>query len=156
MLNSSLTGFDWQLLEFLQGNGRITISELSKRLGRSRGTISEHLEKLQDNGILSGFSIDIDEEKMGFGVSAFVRVQAASNKHRQIINKLNDMPEVAECHVLTGADLVIVRLVARNMPHLRDLVDRLTQYGSTQTDVIFSTTKNKLKINKELRASTEL
>ena len=64
------------------------------------------------------------------------------------------MPEVAECHVLTGSELVIIRLVARDMSHLRDLVDRLTVYGSTQTDVIFSTVKNNLKINEKLQNSS--
>ena len=95
-------------------------------------------------------TVEVDEEKLGLGISAFVRLQASSANHRKIINAINDIPEAAECHVLTGSELVIIRFVAIDMAHLRSLVVNLTQYGSTQTDVIFSTVKSHLKINSEL------
>lgn len=151
MSDSSLTSFDWRLLELLQVNGRMTISELANQLGRSRSNISEHLLKLQDTGILSAISTQIDEEKLGFGISAFVRLQATSAKHREIIEAITKVPEVAECHVLTGAELLIIRVVAINISHLRELVDGFTQFGATQTDIVFSTVKQQLTINQTLR-----
>jgi len=147
----NLTGLDWQLLQLLQENGRMTVSEISTRLGRSRSNVSEHLKKLLDSGVLSAISTRLNEEKLGFGLSAFVRLKATSFRHREIVNAVVEMPEVAECHVLTGSELLIIRIVARDMPHLRDLVDGLTQYGSTHTDVIFSTVKDGLKVNHSLR-----
>jgi len=147
MSKSNLTSIDWQLLELLQENSRATISDLSKKTGRSRSNINERIEKLQDAGVLVGMTVEVDEEKLGFGISAFVRLQASSANHRKIINIINEIPEAAECHVLTGSELVIIRFVAKDMAHLRTLVDNLTQYGSTQTDVIFSTVKKQLNIN---------
>ncbi len=129
----------------------MTISELAKRLSRSRSSIAEHLDKLREIGVVSGISARIEEEKLGFGISALVRLQADSSRHREIINTITNIPEVAECHVLTGAELLIIRMVARNMPHLRELVDGLTRFGATQTDVIFSTVKNQLKVDAKLR-----
>ncbi len=120
---------DWLLLELLQQDGRMTVSELANQLGCSRSNISEYIEKLQNAGVLSGFSAQINEEKLGFGISAFVRLQAVSSHHRKIINTITEIPEVAECHVLTGAELLIIRVVARDMPHLRDLVDGFTKLG---------------------------
>lgn len=151
MVNQSIDGQDWQLLMLLQHDGRMSISDIAKQLGRSRSNISERIEKLKDSGILQNISADINEEKLGFGISAFVRIQAGSNKHRKIVNALCDIAEVAECHVLTGAELVIVRVVAKNMPHLRLIVDGMTCYGETQTDVIFSSVKRKLVIEQSLK-----
>ncbi len=153
MSKPSLDGFDWQLLELLQQQGRMTISEMAKQLSRSRSSISERLEKLQDMGVISGVVVQVDEQKLGFGISAFVRLQADSSRHREIIGTITQLPEVAECHVLTGDQLLIFRVVARDMPHLRELVDGFTQYGATSTDVIFSTVKERLVINRGLQNS---
>ena len=147
MTNASLTGFDWQLIQLLQQDGRISISELAKQLGRSRSTVSEQIQRLRDIGVVSGVTVRLNEEKLGFGISAFVRLCAESCRHREIVNAVCDIPEVAECHVLTGSELLMIRLVARDMAHLRELVDTMTQYGSTHTDVIFSSVKTELKVD---------
>lgn len=153
MANQSMDSQDWQLLSLLQRDGRMSISDIANQLGRSRSNISERIEKLKDSGILQNISADINEEKLGFGISAFVRIQAGSSKHRKIINGLCELAEVAECHVLTGAELVIVRVVAKNMSHLRDIVDNMTCYGETHTDVIFSSVKRNLVIEQSLKDS---
>ena len=155
MSKYSLTGLDWQILELLQHVGRMKISDLAGTLSRSRSSISEHISKLRDSGVLSRISAQVDEEKLGFGVSAFVRLHAPSSRHRDIFNTITEIPEVAECHVLTGSDLLMMRVVARDMPHLRDLVDGFTHLGSTVTDVIFSTIKQQVKVDQKLRKSTD-
>ena len=152
---SPLTGLDWQILELLQRNGRIKITELAAMLSRSRSTITEHIARLQERGVLGSFSAEVDEEKLGFGISAFVRLHAPSKHHRDIIKAITGIPEVAECHVLTGSDLLMIRVVARDMPHLRELVDGFTRFGSTVTDVIFSTLKNRVQIDQRLRKSAQ-
>ena len=155
MPQPALTGLDWQILELLQDNGRISISEIAKQLDRSRSNIAERLERLQDCSIISRISADIDTEKLGFGIKAFVRLKASSARHRETINAIIDRPEVCQCHVLTGSELVLIEVVARDMPHLRDFVDSLTQFGSTQTDVVFATVKNQIQINALLRKIVE-
>lgn len=151
MTHSSLTGLDWQLLALLQQDGRMSISDLASQLNRSRSNITEHLKKLQDTGVLKTITTQIDEEKLGFGICAFVRLQADSSRHREIVGIVADIPEVAECYVLTGTELLIIRVVARDMPHLRGIVDGFTQYGATQTDIVFSTIKSRLKLDQSLR-----
>ncbi len=151
MKNDSITGLDWQILEALQDDSRITISDLASQLNRSRSSISEHIQKMQDREILTAFTVRVSEEKLGFGISAFVRLQTSSSNHREIVAQVDEIPEVAECHVLTGSDLLMMRVIARDMSHLRSLVDGLTQWGSTTTDVIFSTVKHSAKIGPGLR-----
>ena len=151
MKNTSLTGLDWQILELLQSDGRMTVSDLATQLNRSRSSITEHIKKMQDAGVLTEFSVQVAEEKLGVGISAFVRLQTGSSNHRKIIATLEQIPEVAECHVLTGSDLVMMRVVARDMPHLREIVDGFTEWGSTTTDVIFSTLKQHVRIGPALR-----
>lgn len=154
-LKAKLSGLDWQLLEVLSRDARCGISAIASKLGRSRSTITEHLKLLQDRAVITRFSARIDEDKLGVGISAFVRLQADSSQHRKIVNQLVEIPEVAECHVLTGDDLVMMRVVARDMPHLRSLVDGFTGWGATTTDVIFSTVKPELEINPALRRALQ-
>jgi Lrp/AsnC family leucine-responsive transcriptional regulator len=146
-----LTGFDWQLLEALSKNSRATVSELARELGRSRSSITEHLRKLIDHQVIANFGVNLNEEALGVGLTAFVRLEADSSQHREIVETVGRIPEVAECHVLTGNDLLRMRVVAKDMPHLRSLVDGFTNWGATTTDVIFSTVKPSLKVDKELR-----
>ena len=150
-----MNGLDWQILELLQKDSRITISEMANMLNRSRASISDHIRSMQDAGILTEFTVRVAEEKLGFGISAFVRLEANSSHHREIVQLVGDIPEVAECHVLTGTDLLMMRVLARDMPHLRDLVDSFTQWGSTNTDVIFSSVKQAATIGPALRQRTE-
>lgn len=112
----ALSGLDWQILQTMQTNARITVSEIAQQLNHSRSSITEHLRQLQDNGVIERFSAVIDEEKLGVGISAFVRLQADSSRHRLIVQTVEQIAEVAECHVLTGSDLLMMRVVARDMP----------------------------------------
>tara|TARA_R110002072_G_scaffold1780_12_gene14922 strand:+ start:11291 stop:11761 length:471 start_codon:yes stop_codon:yes gene_type:complete len=155
MTKPSLNGLDWQILQALQSNARITVSDLSQRLNRSRSSITEHIRRLQDEGVIKSFNATIDEEKLGVGIGAFVRLQADSSQHRLIVQTVDQIPEVAECHVLTGSDLLMMRVIARDMPHLRSLVDKFTEWGATTTDVIFSTVKIQLSITPHLRRALE-
>lgn len=152
---ADLSGLDWQILSILQHNARIAISDLAQQLNRSRSSISDHIRRLQDQGTITAFSIQVNEENIGVGISAFVRLQADSSQHRKIVETVDQIPEVAECHVLTGSDLLMMRVVAKDMPHLRQLVDGFTQWGSTVTDVIFSTVKHQLVINPKLRRTLD-
>jgi Lrp/AsnC family leucine-responsive transcriptional regulator len=150
-MNSQISGLDWQILEALQEDGRSTVSQLSRQLNRSRNTISEHMTRLQDTGVLDQVSACVDVEKLGFGITAFIRLQASSTKHRDITDALLDLPEVAECHVLTGSDLVMLKVHARDMPHLRELVDGMTRFGSTETYIVFATLRDRVSVNPLLK-----
>jgi Lrp/AsnC family transcriptional regulator, leucine-responsive regulatory protein len=155
MSRPPLTGLDWQILELMNSDGRISISDIANQLNRSRSSISEHIDQMRSQGIIKGSSTTLDAEKMGFGLKAFVRLSAPSSEHRTVIKTIIDLPEVQECHVLTGAELVIIQIVARDMPHLRGLVDGLTQFGSTQTDIVFATVKDKWHVSQKLREIAE-
>lgn len=150
-MSSQISGLDWQILEALQADGRTTVSQLSRKLHRSRNTISEHMTRLQDTGVLDQVSACVDAEKLGFGITAFIRLQASSSKHRDITDALLDLAEVAECHVLTGSDLVMLKVLARDMAHLRELVDGMTRFGSTETYIVFATLRDQVVINPALK-----
>jgi Lrp/AsnC family leucine-responsive transcriptional regulator len=151
----ALSGLDWQILQALRQDARITVSSLAQQLNRSRSSITEHIRRLEDRGIVTAYRSEVNEEALGVGITAFVRLQADSSRHRDIVQTVDQIPEVAECHVLTGTDLLMMRVIARDMPHLRDLVDQFTAWGATTTDVIFSTVKRSLEVSPRLRRILE-
>ena len=154
MSNVKLTGLDWRILELLQQDGRMSISEMAKQLGRSRSNVSKHLDDLHDSGVLIGTAPRINTEILGFGINAYVRLEASSSDHQKIINSITNLAEVAECHILADSDLVLIRLIARNTAHLKEMVKMFTKFGTTQTDIIFATTKSQLQLNDRLRKQT--
>lgn len=119
---------------------------LAEQLGRARNTIAERIERLQDDGVLKHFTVNLDQEKLGFGISAFVKLEAASVNHRKIVAAVCELKAVSECHVLAGDELLLIRIHAKDMPELRAVVDQLTQFGSTSTDIIFATVKSQLDL----------
>lgn len=145
-----LSSLDWQLLELLQQDGRITISEIATRLKRSRSNITERMLRLQDSGVLRQVTVAVDKEKLGFALSAFVRLDAPSQKHPEILALIATLPEVSECHILAGEDLLMLRIHARDMTHMRGVVEQFSDYGSTATSVIFSTVKDDMLYNSDL------
>lgn len=140
--NRSLV-LDWrnvQLLQILTRNPRTTISELARSIDMSAPAVRERLARLEELGVIRGYRIDIDPVALGFPVTAFIRVRPAQGQSKKIAELVQMMPEVSECHRVTGEDCYIlkVHLVSIN-EDLDRIVDQLIVYGQTTTSIVQST-----------------
>ena len=123
--------FDIRILQEMKRDGRISIQALSEDIGLSATPIARRLKRLEDAGIIKGYTALIDEAALGFEVSVFVSVKL----DRQIDHGLSafeaeiaQFPEVVDCWLMTGNRDYMMRVVTRNLIEFESfLVGRLTK-----------------------------
>jgi Lrp/AsnC family leucine-responsive transcriptional regulator len=115
---------DIRLLELLQTDGRMTISELSKNLSLSRPSVTERLNRLQEKGIIEGFSARVCPKAIGRDVIVFIQLsELKTSSYTEFEKWIMQDSDIIECHRLTGAT---------------SYLDRLTPYGNVNTSIVLS------------------
>jgi Lrp/AsnC family leucine-responsive transcriptional regulator len=127
-----------RLLAELQDDARLSLAELGRRVGLSSPAVAERLQRLENDGCITGYRTEIDPRALGFGLSAVIRVRPASRQLQRIAELARASAEVVECHRITGEDCFILKAHVRTIGHLEELIDRFTPYGQTTTSIIQS------------------
>jgi Lrp/AsnC family transcriptional regulator, leucine-responsive regulatory protein len=136
---ASLDDLDWRILEALQENARITFSELGRRISLTPPAVAERVRRMEDSGVITGYRVELDHGRVGLPILAFVRLRAAGDiKCLELGELTKDVPEILECHRVTGEDSYIVKVAVRSVEHLERLVDSLMPYAETVTSLVFS------------------
>jgi Lrp/AsnC family leucine-responsive transcriptional regulator len=126
------------LLGLLQGDPRMSISELSRRIGLSAPAVKERVTRLEEAGIIAGYRLDLNPKALGFPVTAFVRIRPMPGQLPSIIALAQSMPEVSECHRITGEDCFILKVHLDALENLDLVLDRFLAFGQTTTSIIQS------------------
>lgn len=129
---------DWRLVELLQEHGRMSFSELGRRVSLSAPAVTERVRKLEERGVITGFSATVDAAKLGLPIEAIVRVRVRAldgSRFRETILPLT--PIVSADHV-TGDECWILRVVCPSTAELEAFVERAQRYGETTTSLVFS------------------
>ena len=133
-----LDKFDIAILNELQANGRLTNADLAQRVGLSAAPCWRRVRALEETGYILGYHAEIDRQKIGLGVLAFVRIDADRNTGealRDMEEAIKKIPEVVACHYISGAGNFEMQVVARdldvfsqfarkvliNLPNVKDL-----------------------------------
>ncbi|MCP9211131.1 Lrp/AsnC family transcriptional regulator [Streptomyces sp. NEAU-Y11] len=132
-----LDDIDLALLRALNADGRLSASELAAKANVSRGTVYSRLERLQRAGVIRGFTVDVDEHRLGLEVTALVLVSAGQFRWREMSSELAALPEVQFAGYLTGGFDIVLLVRVRDTDALRALVFEKLQsiqgVRSTQT-----------------------
>ncbi|GAB3474503.1 Lrp/AsnC family transcriptional regulator [Amycolatopsis cihanbeyliensis] len=133
-----LDDVDWKLLELLQANGRMTFTELGKRVSLSAPAVTERVRRLEDRGVITGYSARIDCGKLGLPIEAIVRVRVRSLDGPRFRATIIPLPEVISADHVTGDECWILRVVCSSTGELEQFVERAQRYGETSTSLVFS------------------
>ena len=126
-------------MQALQADARLPLKSLAQVAGLSLPATAERLKRLEEAGIISGFHAEVSPESVGYGVRAVVGINVPQPGKTALIELLQSMPEVLECHHVSGADSYILTVVARDLSHLEELIGSVNRYGETRTSIVFST-----------------
>lgn len=120
---------DLRILAVLQGEGRITNAELADRVALSPSACLRRLQRLESEGVLTGYTAQVDPEAVGLGLQAFVRVQLAKHEAEAVARfaaQVNAWDEVVACYALTGDMDYLLHIYVSDLQHFsRFLLDRL-------------------------------
>jgi Lrp/AsnC family leucine-responsive transcriptional regulator len=136
----NLDHVDWAIIEQLQREARISLSELGRRVNLSPSATTERVRNLEALGIITGYRAEIDLAKVGYPVLAVVRLKYPGNRHEPLRRLLAERREILECLRTTGDDCYTLKVAATSMEHLETLMDELAGFGSTTTSVVYSHT----------------
>jgi Lrp/AsnC family leucine-responsive transcriptional regulator len=126
------------LLRLLRDDPRLSVSELARRVTMSAPAVRERLQRLEEAGVVR-WRIDVDPRALGFAVCAYVRVRPAPGQLRQVAELAQRMPQVTECHRVTGEDCFVVKIHVAAIDQLDAVLDRFLAFGQTTTSLIQST-----------------
>jgi Lrp/AsnC family leucine-responsive transcriptional regulator len=133
-----LDNTDRRLLRELRENARLSLAELGRRINLSSPAVAERLQRLERTGVITGYRAEIDPGALGYPIAAFVRIRPTTRQLHKIPELAREVPEVVECHRVTGEDCFVLKLHLRAMDDLEDILDRFIVFGQTTTSIIHS------------------
>ena len=144
---------DKHLLEELQKNSRITNAELAKRIGLSPSSTLERVKKLEISGFIDKYIAILNPRKAGYSCFTFVEVKLARHGETPVENFISSIaliPEVLECHHITGEADFLLKVATKDIPAYEELIlhqlSALTNVQTMKTSVVLSTFKNETKL----------
>lgn len=132
-----LDAMDGKILDILQADARTTLAEIGRRIHMSQPAVAERVKRMEAANVIAGYHARVNPAALGYGITAFVRV--AKRGHDTPVEVIAaQVPEIVECHSITGDDCSIVKVVASSVAELEKVIIELTRCGVTSTSLILS------------------
>jgi Lrp/AsnC family transcriptional regulator, leucine-responsive regulatory protein len=128
-----------ELIRLLLADSRAPVSELARRIGMSAPAVKERLLRLEESGVIRGYRLELDPAALGLPVTVYVRVRPAAGQLPKVIALAQSIPQVVECHRITGEDCFIVKVHLDSIENLDQVLDRFLAFGQTTTSLVQST-----------------
>ncbi|MGH7002646.1 MAG: Lrp/AsnC family transcriptional regulator [Alphaproteobacteria bacterium] len=138
-----LDEFDQTIISILVGDARISLKELSSRVGLSSPSVSERLRRLEEKRVIRSFTVDIDPAALGYHLTAIVRVRPLPGMLHIVEKLIQETPEITECDKVTGDDCFVGKLQFRTMQQLDAILDRLAEKAETNTAIVKASPVNR-------------
>lgn len=129
---------DRLIIKALQRDARQSLAALGRRIGLSQPAISERVKKLEEAGVIAGYTARINLKAVGLGLQAVVRVRTTHEHIQRYVALFQSLPEVLDAVRVTGDDCFIVQCAFASPGDLERVVDALAAHGSVTTSLVLS------------------
>jgi Lrp/AsnC family leucine-responsive transcriptional regulator len=136
--NGRLDDVDAKLLLALAADARTSIAELARIVRLSSPSVSERIKRLEEVGVIQGYSVKIDPRALGLPLAAWLRIRPIPGRLQKVAEILRELPEIVECDRITGEDCFIARAYVSSVGELERLIDKIIPYAMTNTSIIQS------------------
>ena len=138
MPNYQLDETDRKILSFLVNNARMPYLEIARECGISGAAVHQRIKKLEDNGVITGSQMLVKPGALGLNVCAFISISLSEdNKYHEVTEALRHIPEIVECHFVTGRAALLLKVYCINNDHLMETIlntiQRIPYVQSTDT-----------------------
>ena len=131
-----LDATDRKIISELTSDGRVSLAELGRRVSLSSPAVAERVQRLERAGVITGYRAEIDPRTLGYQLTAIVRIKPAPGQLPRIPELAAEIPQISECHRITGEDCFYLKVYLRSIDELSGLLDRFLVYGETTTSLI--------------------
>ena len=136
--NRNLDETDGLILRFLVDDARTSTAEIARKVGLSPPSVAERIKRLEEAGIITGYTATIDPSALGLELAAWIRIRPMPGQLHKVANILNQLPAIVECDRITGEDCFIARAHVSSVGELEKLVDEIMPYAMTNTSIVQS------------------
>lgn len=134
----NLDVFDKKLLTELQENARLSYADLGRKIGLSPSATAERLHRLEDSGVIQGYTVTLKREAVGFSLLAYVRMTCEGGRYQSFLKFIKTMEAVRECHHVTGGDAFFLEVTVSSIQELETVIEKLLPYGIPTTSIVLS------------------
>lgn len=132
---------DYKLISLLQKNARMPLKQLAAEVFLSSPATASRIEKLENEGIISGYSVNVNNKKLGYPIVAFINLEVQPNQKETFYPFVCSHPNVLECNCVTGHYSMLLKVAFDSTESLDTFIGQLQTFGVTETQIVFSTAK---------------
>jgi Lrp/AsnC family transcriptional regulator, leucine-responsive regulatory protein len=136
--HADLDTVNLRVLEELQRDPRLTMTELGRRVGMSSPAVTERVRRMEEAGVICGYRLELNPAALGLPITVYIRVRPSPGQLPKIAELAEQIPEVVECHRVTGEDCFVLKVYIPAIDQLDRLLDCFLLYGSTTTTIVQS------------------
>jgi Lrp/AsnC family leucine-responsive transcriptional regulator len=134
----SIDTLNWKILKHLQLNARLSNAEIGRQVGISSPAVSERIKKMEDLGIIEGYTTFVSSFEADYQLKAIITLRAFMGMLKPFLEKVKTYNEVINCYRITGNENIVMEVVLKNQKHLESFIDELIVYGETKTQIVLS------------------
>ena len=139
--NYQIDNIDLKILNILSSNAKMPYTEVAKKVFVSGGTVHVRMRKLEKMGVVRGTKLDIDYARLGYNISCYMGIYLEkSYLYKNAVDSLKRIPEVVEIHAITGQYTIFIKILCKDTPHIREILDTIIHKvkGITRTESFMS------------------
>jgi DNA-binding Lrp family transcriptional regulator len=130
-----MNDLDASIIALLKRNARMSVTQMAHELGASRVTIDAHIKKMEQSGVIAGYTVTLGAEEFQQNVSGWILINIDANKEEAAIRKLSGMPEIARLFTTTGRWDLAAEIQTQTLETFDTAISRLRQIpGIKETD----------------------
>jgi Lrp/AsnC family transcriptional regulator, leucine-responsive regulatory protein len=137
-VEGDLDAIDARILSALAADARISVADLARAIGMSPPSVAERMKRLEEAGVIEGYTVRIDPRALGLPIAAWLRVRPVPGQLKKVMEILQGLPEITECDRITGEDCFIARATVHSVADLEHLIDQIIPFALTNTSIIQS------------------
>ncbi|WP_158816776.1 Lrp/AsnC family transcriptional regulator [Methylocapsa sp. S129] len=136
--NGAIDAVDIRILDALVKDARVSVADLARLVGLSPPSVSERIRRLEESGVIEGYSATINPKALGLPIAAWLRIRPVPGQLQEVAELLRALPQIVECDRITGEDCFIARAHVASVEELEKLIDQVIPYAMTNTSIIQS------------------
>lgn len=141
MGGDTVDAIDKQILSLLTNNARLPLKQIAAQVFLSSPAVAARIQRLEQEGIITGYHASVDQEKLGNRITAFIQLVLPPESKQHFADFLRVSPFVLECWHVTGPYSMLMKACFADTAQMEAFVAKLQCYGTTQTQIVFSSVK---------------
>ncbi len=130
---------DRKIIEILQENARTSLKVIADKVFLSSTAVSTRIERLEKEGIITGYQAQINPQALGYYIKAFINLEVEPVQKKEFYPYIQSCKNVVECNCVTGDYSMLIEVIFKTTVELDCFIGELQQFGKTKTLIVFST-----------------